>query len=338
LPTIRDVAEKAGVSVATVSAVINRSCNVSPNRTARVLEAAKELNYRPNRLARALSKKRTHLIGCLVPTIVNPFFPQIVKSVEDIAFQNNFGVFVCNSEGNEAKVSYYQQMLIETQVDGVIMALSWDLAKPEVVVPFLEAGIPVVGLAGARRLEMIDCVMVNDTQGGFDAVTHLITLGHTRIGFIGALNSESTRLRLLGSRKALEDAGIPYCEEYAIFGASFSESEAYTLTKVLLGQHPEITAIFAYNDIMALGVMNALAELGISVPAKTSVIGFDDSVASFSFPKMSSIAIPKEEMGQIATHILLQRIENPAGPPQIFEIRPLLVARDSTGPVRQAKV
>lgn len=336
MATIRDVAERAGVSVATVSAVINHSCPVSPKRTALVLQAAKELNYRPNRLARALSKKRTHLIGCLVPTIVNPFFPQIVKSVEDIAFQNNFGVFVCNSEGKEEKVAYYQQMLIETQVEGVIMALSWDLAKPEVVVPFLEAGIPVVGLAGARRVEMIDCVMVNDTQGGYDAVSYLITLGHTRIGFIGAHNSESTRLRLLGYRKALESAGLPYHGEETIFGDSFSENEACTLTKVLFGRHPEITAIFAYNDIMALGVMNALSQLGISVPAQASVIGFDDSVSSFSFPKMSTIAIPKNEMGQIAANILIQRIEDPSGPPKIFEIRPQLTVRDSTAPVRNA--
>jgi DNA-binding LacI/PurR family transcriptional regulator len=112
MATIRNVAEMAGVSVATVSAVINQSCKVSDKLTAKVLSAAKELNYRPNRLARALSVKRTHLIGCLVPTIANPFFPQIVKSVEDIAFQNNIGVFVCNSEGSVDKVSYYQKMLI----------------------------------------------------------------------------------------------------------------------------------------------------------------------------------------------------------------------------------
>lgn len=334
MTTIRDVAKKAGVSVATVSAVINQSCKVSDKLSARVLAAANELNYRPNRLARALSKKRTHLIGCLVPTIVNPFFPQIVKSVEDTAFQNNFGVFMCNSEGNPRKVAYYQQMLLETQVDGVIIALSWELAKPEVVNPFLEAGVPVVGLAGARRLDLIDCVVVDDVQGGFEATNHLLSLGHLQIGFIGIKNSETTRLRLLGYQKALKAANLPFEEKYIVLGSSFSEVEAYTLTKALFGRYPEITAIFAYNDMMALGTISALNDNGISVPVDVSVMGFDDSVASLSLPKISTIAIPKEEMGRIATHILISRIEGKSDLPNIFEIRPQLVVRNSTTRVR----
>lgn len=334
MTTVRDVAKKAGVSVATVSAVINQSGKVSEKLTFRVLEAIRELNYRPNRLARALSKKRTHIIGCLVPTIVNPFFPQVIKSVEDIAFQNNFGVFVCNSEGNAGKVNYYQQMLIETQVDGVIIALSWELAKPEVVNPFLEAGIPVVGLAGARRLDFIDCVVVDDVQGGFEATNHLISLGHSKIGFIGAKNSETTRLRLLGYQKALAAAGIEFNDQYTVLGSSFSEVEAYTLTKALLGRRPEITAIFTYNDMMALGAVSALTDNGIHIPAEVSVVGFDDSVSSFNLPKISTVAIPKEEMGRIAANILMNRIEGQSGSPQIFEIRPQLVVRNSTARVR----
>jgi DNA-binding LacI/PurR family transcriptional regulator len=333
MTTIRDVAEMAGVSVATVSAVINHSCKVSAKLTAQVLSAAKELNYHPNRLARALSVKRTHLIGCLVPTIANPFFPQIVKSVEDIAFQNNIGVFVCNSEGRGEKVSYYIQMLLETQVDGVIIALSWELAKPEVINPFLDAGIPVVGLAGARRLDSIDCVVIDDVQGGFEATSHLISLGHVKIGFIGAQNSETTRLRLLGYQNALAENGIAFDERYVVLGSSFSEIESYTLAKVLLARYPEISAIFAYNDIMALGILSAAHDSGYLVPQDISVIGFDDTVA-FSLPKLSTIAIPKEEMGRIAANILMSRIQGKAEPPHIFEIPPKLVIRNSTSRVR----
>lgn len=333
MATIRDVASQAGVSVATVSAVINQSCKVSDKLTARVLEAAAELNYRPNRLARALSKKQTHLIGCLVPTIVNPFFPQIVKSVEDIAFENNFGVFVCNSEGSSAKVSYYQRMLMETQVDGVILALSWELARPEVVAPFLDAGIPVVGLAGARRLAAIDCVVIDDIQGGFDATAHLLSLGHVKIGFIGAQHSETTRLRLAGYQKALAQSGLPFEEGYVVLGSSFSEIEAYALTKGLLTRRPEISAVFAYNDLMALGILSAVTDCGYSVPRDISVIGFDDTVA-FSLPKLSTMAIPKGEMGRIAAHILMKRIAGKTDIPQVFEIRPQLVVRDSTARAR----
>jgi LacI family transcriptional regulator len=331
MATIRDVAEQAGVSIATVSAVFNQSCKVSEKLTTKVLLAAKELNYHPNRLARALSVKRSHIIGCLVPTIVNPFFPQILKSVEDIAFENNFGVFICNSEGRSEKVAYYQRMLLETQVDGVILALSWELAKLEVINPFLKAGIPVVGLAGARRIDLIDCVITDDIQGGFDATNHLISFGHTKIGFIGTQNSETTRLRLLGYRKALETAGLPFNERYITLGSSFSEIEAYTITKVLLERYPEISAYFAYNDIMALGVIKAITDNGFHVPKDISVIGFDDTLASFSLPRMSTIAVPKQEMGRIASNILINRIEGKVVDyPQIYEIRPNLIARDST--------
>lgn len=333
MATIRDVAKRAGVSVATVSAVINQSCKVSDNLTSKVLQAAQELNYRPNRLARALSKKRTHLIGCLVPTIVNPFFPQVVKSVEDIAFQNNYGVFVCNSEGNIGKVDYYQKMLIETQVDGVILALSWELAQLEIIRPFLESGIPVVGLAGARKLDIIDCVTVDDVQGSYDAVNYLLETGHRKIGFIGVQNSETTRLRLLGYQKALDAFGLSLNDSYVVFGTSFSEVETYSLTKVLMRRNPEITALFAYNDLMALSVMKALDDSGFKIPENISVMGFDDSVASYSLPRLSTVAIPKEEMGKIAANILINRIEGKNDSPQTFELRPQLTVRDSTGRV-----
>lgn len=335
MATIRDVAKHAGVSVATVSAVINQNRKVSERLKIKVLRAIGELNYRPNRLARALSKKRTHMIGCLVPTIANPFFPQIVKSIEDIAFQNRFGVFVCNTEGSPEKVAYYQRMLIETQVDGVIIALTWELARPEVVNQFLEAGIPVVGLAGARRIDLVDCVVDDDIRGGFDATTHLIDLGHTKIGFIGANDSETTRLRLEGYRKALEVAGLMFDERIIALGGAYSELEAYALTKMLIGRHPEITAIFAFNDVMALGTISALTDSGVSVPSEVSVIGFDDTIAPFTHPKMSTITIPKEEMGRLAANILIGRIEGNAEKPQIFEIRPKLVVRGSTARARK---
>lgn len=331
MATIRDVAKRAGVSVATVSAVINKNRRVSERLTAKVLEAIKELDYRPNRLARALFKKRTYMIGCLVPTIANPFFPEIVKSVEDIAFQNHFGVFICNTEVDASKVAYYQRMLIETQVDGVIMALTWELARPEVIMEFLENGIPVVGLAGARRAEQIDCVVTDDVRGGFDATMHLIDLGHTRIGFIGAVESETTRLRLFGYRKALQAAGLPVDERLIVLGSAYSEIEGYTLTKMLIGRHPEVTAIFAFNDVMALGALSALNDSGIRVPQDISVIGFDDTIAPFSWPKLSTIAVQKEEMGRLAANLLMGRIQGNSEPPQVFEIRPKLVVRDSTG-------
>jgi DNA-binding LacI/PurR family transcriptional regulator len=154
-----------------------------------------------------------------------------------------------------------------------------------------------------------------------------------KIAFIGAQNSETTRLRLLGYQKALTENGIAFDERYVVLGSSFSEIESYTIAKVLLARYPEISAIFAYNDIMALGILSAASDNGYRVPQDISVIGFDDTVA-FSLPKLSTIAIPKNEMGRIAANILMSRIQGKAEPPHVFEMPPKLIIRDSTGRVR----
>ena len=297
LTTIKDVAARAGVSVATVSAVINDSRPVSDRLRQRVLSAIEELQYRPNNVARALSTRKSYVIGGLVPSIANPFFPQIIKSVEETAFGHSFSVVICNTDGNVDKVYRYQEMLLEHRVAGVFLTLTWDLARPEVIQPFQEAKIPVVGLAGARTVAGIDNIMPDDAWGSRELTAILLRMGHRRIAFIGVQRSETTRLRLQGYRAAHADAGVEVQGGLIRLGSRFDEDEGYALTKRLLAERETFTALVAYNDVMAQGALTALAESGIRVPEDVSVAGYDDTVARFTRPKLTSVAIPKEEMG-----------------------------------------
>lgn len=335
---MKDVAARAGVSVATVSAVINGSRPVSERLRQRVLAAIEELQYRPNHVARALSTKKTFVIGGLVPSIANPFFPQILKSFEEVAFRHSFSVVVCNTDGNPEKVRRYQEMLLEHRVAGVFLTLTWDLARPEVIRPFLEAKIPVVGVAGARAVDGIDLIMPDDEWGSREMTAILLRLGHRRIAFIGVKESETTRRRLQGFRAACCDAGVEVCDKLIRLGTRFDEDEGYALTKRLLAEKAEFTALFAYNDVMAQGALTALAEGGIRVPEDVSVVGFDDTLARFTRPKLSSVAIPKEQMGRLAADLLLERIHGYKGEPERILLRPEPIVRESIGPPSQVLV
>lgn len=333
MATIRDVAKRAGVSVATVSAVINDSRPVSAHTRSRVEQAIKELNYRPNYMARALSTKQSRTIAGIVPSIANPFFPQIFKSVEDVAFRNSFSVVMCNTEGNPERVMRYQKMLLEQRVAGLLITMTWDLTRPEVIGPFIEADIPVVGLAGSRSADQIDIVMPDDLWGARQATDYLLQMGHRRIAYLGVTESHTTKLRLEGFREAHRRAQVPLVEELVMLGHDFKEDEGYTLTKQLLSEGRDFTAIFAYNDVLAQGALAALAEEDIDVPSQVSVIGYDDTLASYSRPKLTSVSVPKEQMGRLAAEILIKRIGGRTGERQRVLLRPDLVVRESVGPV-----
>lgn len=326
------MAARAGVSVATVSAVINDSRPVSERLRQRVLSAIDELQYRPNHVARALSTSKSTVIGGLVPSVANPFFPQIIKSMEEVAFSHSFSVVICNTDGNLEKVRRYQQMLLQHRVAGVFLTLTWDLARPEVIRPFVEANIPVVGVAGARTVEGIDMILPDDSGGSYDMTAILLRLGHRRIAFVGVEGSETTRLRLQGYRAAHEEAGVPVCQKLVRLGSRFDEDEGYALTKRLLAERAGFTALVAYNDVMAQGALTALAESGIKVPEDVSVAGYDDTLARFTRPKLASVAIPKERMGRLAADLLIERINGYKGEPQKILLRPEPVVRESIGP------
>lgn len=330
--TIRDVAKLAGVSVATVSAVINKNSGVrvSEELTRRVEKAIKELNYKPNRIARSLSKKENYTIGYIVPSITNFFFPQLAKAIEDIAFEKDYGVYLCNTDGKIARARYYLDSLIENRVAGIITTLTWEIEEIDFIENVLSQNIPVVGLAGARVNGKIDTVRPDDKEGARMAVEYLLGKGYNRIAFIGVKDSQTTVIRLSGYRQALLEAGLGYDEGLVGLASGFANSEIRDIVSKLIRNYPELNAIFVFNDLMGTAVIDALNRAGKKIPEDIAVMGFDDSIAAYTFPRMTTMSIPKVEMASIAMERLFKRINGDDSSPLDIKITPTLVEGNTT--------
>lgn len=310
MPTIKDVAKLAGVSVATVSAVINpdSGVKVSEELTERVEQAIKELNYRPNRIARALSRKETQTLAYVVPSVSNAFFAQMAQLIEDKAFEKKYGVYLCNTHSSGERVELYKDILIENRVAGVITTLTWDIIETGFIEAIQEEKIPIIGLAGARVIEGIDTITINDLRGAELATRHLVDKGHQKIGFIGIKDSKTTEQRLKGYQKALAEAKLVVDERYIEMGDSFNREDGYKLAEKLYRKCPDLTAIFVYNDVMATGVLDFFNDLGLRIPGDIAVVGYDNSVASYTRPKLTTMDLHKEKMVEEAMDILFKRI------------------------------
>ena len=332
MPTIKDVARLAGVSVATVSAVINRDSGVKVSKelTERVENAIKELNYRPNRIARALSRRQTQTIAYVVPSVSNAFFAQMAQLIEDRAFAKRYGVYLCNTHSSVDRVELYKDIIIENRVAGVITTLTWDIIENGFIEAIQEENIPIIGLAGARVVAGIDTITFDDVRGAEIATRHLLERGHQKIGFIGIKNSKTTLQRLKGYKKALTEANLAVPEGYIVKGGSFDREEGYTLAQKLYQKYPEITAIFVYNDVMAAGVLDGLNDLGLRVPKDIAVVGYDNSVARYTRPKLTTMDLFKEQMVEAAMDLLFKRIAGEEFACQHQQILPRLVMGESS--------
>jgi len=332
MPTIRDVAKHAGVSVATVSAVINRdsTVKVSAKLTEKVEKAIKEMHYRPNRIARALSRKETQTIAYVVPTVSNEFFSQMAQLIEDKAFEKKYGVYLCNTHSRVDRVELYKDILIENRVAGVITTLTWDIMENGFIEVMQAEEIPIIGLAGARIVDSIDTITFDDVRGGELATCHLLEKGHKKIGFIGIKDSKTTEQRLKGYEKALNDAKLKVDERYIERGNDFNREEGYTLAHKLYGKRPDITGIFVYNDIMAAGVLDGLNDLGLRIPENIAVVGYDNSIASYTRPKLTTMDLSKEALVEEAMEILFKRIAGQEFALGHKQILPKLVVGESS--------
>ncbi|HSJ89573.1 MAG TPA: LacI family DNA-binding transcriptional regulator, partial [Anaerolineales bacterium] len=264
MTTIREVAESAGVSYATVSHVINNTRLVSPETRDRVLAAMDALNYRPNALARSLRQGKTNTIGLVLPDSANPFFAEISRSIEDEAFRKGYSVFLCNTELDMQREIFYVDVLSKKQVDGIIFVAAGDQAG---ALDFLlQRGMPVVMIDRDVPNVEADAVLTDHELGGFIATRHLLELGHTRIACIAGPSSITPSAeRNPGYRTALGQGGIAF-EEKLIFRGDYHAQSGMDITHTLLKMDPRPTAIFALNDLMALGALRAAAEAGFSVP------------------------------------------------------------------------
>jgi LacI family transcriptional regulator len=326
--TIADVAAKAGVSTATVSRVLAGVGQARPETQARVLKAARELDYRPSEVARSLKRRSTQTLGLIITDIENPYFPQLVRSVEDAARAAGYSVLLCNAADDPEREASYLDLLVERRVDGLVIAASslgarhgdWLTAPP----------IPVVLVNTAAPEADVPTIMSDNEGGGRMVAEHLIGLGHRRFGYLmPPPRNVDAPDRLAGVRRALREAGIgPDALQIArgealVWGGEVAANE-------LLDRAPETTAFIAYNDLMAIGALRALRRRGRRVPAEASVAGFDDvALAAYVDPPLTTIAQRTEEMGRWAVARLVG--EDGLGPSSV-RLPVDLQIRESTGP------
>ncbi len=329
MTTINDVAKKAGVSITTVSYVITGKRFVSDELKERVNRAMKEVGYRPNNLARSLRLGRTDTIGLVIPDSSNLYFAEISRHIEDIGFDNQFTVFLCNSDDNPIKQSKYLDVLIAKQVDGIVFISAFnDKSDLEQLV---EANIPFVIVDRDEKNSSADIVLVDNFAGGKMAVNELIRLGHRRIACItGPSMVNPSADRYLGYREAVEENGLPFLPEYVVSG-DFRHKGGENAMNALLHLPEPPSAVFVCNDMMAIGAIQAINKFGLKVPEDISVIGFDNiPIAEAISPALTTIAQPISQITQNAMELLFRRMEGDTRDfPSRITLVPELIVRDS---------
>lgn len=329
MANIQDVARKAGVSTATVSRVINNSGYVGDETRQRVYEAMAALNYTPNSLARSLRTKATLIVALVIPDVMNPFFPSLVRGVDDTVTQAGYRLLLCNSDGNPQKELSILNVLLEKRVDGVVFTPTGESKE---ALEFVQSNqLPVVLLDRIVDSSSVDCITTDHYVGALRAVQHLINLGHRNIGHItGPRGVYSAEERIRGYRDALQQAGIPVDEALMVHG-DFTRYAGWSGLDAFLKNRKRVTAIFASNDLSAVGVMERARDLGLRVPEEVSVCGFDDiDYATVVTPRLSTVAQPKYKLGQLAAQLLLRRIQEPGSEVRHIKLAPDLIVREST--------
>lgn len=331
--TRNDVARKAGVSTATVSYVINSGPRpVSAETRERVLAAIQELGYQPNAVARNLRMQRTSLLGLIMPDTRNPYFADVARGIEQVAFENGYTVMLCHSGYDLMRELQYVDMLHIQRVAGVIWVPATEHFDP--YHKLMEYDVPTVVVDRLVPNVQSLAVLADNFRGGYLATEHLIQLGHRRIAFISRpVDLTHSQERMRGYLTALADHGIPAQPEWVARGG-FRMEDGYQAVESLLRLQEPPTALFAYNDTMALGALRALYDHGLSVPRDFSLVGFDDiGPAAFSYPSLTTVYMPKIEMGQRGAELLLAFINKEDPPAEWLQPLPVrLVVRESSGP------
>lgn len=329
MATIKDVAALAGISYTTVSHVLNKTRPVSEPVRIKVEAAIAQLEYVPSAVARSLKAKSTRTIGLLIPNGVNPYFAELARGIEDHCERNGFCVILCNSDDNPEKQRSYLRVLLEKRVDGLIVSsVDGDVSNAG---GLAEVRTPLVVVD--RELEGIeaDMVRIDHEQGAYLAVRHLLQLGHRRIACIGGpVNTLVADMRQAGYRRAMREAGLDVSPGWAV-NSEFTSPAGYEAAVGLLDAEPP-TAIFAGNDVIAIGVLRAAAERGVAVPGKLSVVGFDDiQMSRYVYPALTTVGQSIRELGETAAHMLLRRIAAP-DTEQIERrlVTPSVIVREST--------
>jgi len=305
--TIKDIAAEAGISYATVSRALNNRPGVNKDTKFRV-QAAERLGYSPNAAARSLVTRQACALALVIPDITNPFFPEVARGVEEAAARAGYSVFLCNTNWNGKKELSFLSLFESRRIDGLILASSND--NGTIAEKFAQTCLPLVAISSFARDIQCNQVIIDDVRGGYLAGCHLLEHGYKRIAFIGGLEgTQATKERFSGFLKSLAEAGIEIDPELCRYG-SFTWKSGYHNTLKLLNMAGRPDAIFAANDLLAMGVMQAADELGLNIPGDLAVIGFDDiSFASYPRVCLTTIAQPKNKLGQVAAELILTELK-----------------------------
>jgi DNA-binding LacI/PurR family transcriptional regulator len=324
-PTMKDVAEQAQVSVATVSRVINNEPSVSEINRRAVLAAIEDLHYE---LRSSAQRNQGLRIGLVIPDITNPYFPLLIKGITALARVHDAEVILCNANGAfEAEKNHFCH-LAERGVDGIIYIPFLESVNP-LVKDLVDSGFPIVFLDREVSLDNICSVTSNNEEGAYQAVTYLLNLGHRDILFISGPSHFSTSIsRLAGYRHGLQEHGVPFREEMVIYGDTTQEGAHRLMQEFLARSGLPFTAVFASNDLMAFGATQALEEKGYRVPDDVSMVGYDDIPCS-AMISLTTIAQPSFEIGSTALILLVDLINKRRQPPHRIVLRDSLIIRRS---------
>lgn len=326
--TMADVAREAGVSAMTVSRVINDKGDVSEATRRRVLRVIERLGYRPSGIARGLATQRTGTFGLVVPDVANPFFADVARGAEEAAYAHGYSVFLCNTDEDPERELAVLGLLEEKQVDGLVLCSS-RLGEDELHrVVSRHASFVLVNrrLVGAR----VPSVLLDDEEGGWLATQHLLGMGRRAVGLLaGPEASHSGRQRARGYRDALAAAALPYYPDWVRPCLPMVEAGRRVALE-LLDTHPELTGLVCYNDLVAIGALQAAKKVGRRVPADLAVVGHDDiPLAALVTPALTTCCVPRHDLGARAVGLLLQQLDSSAQPPREIIFRPELVIRAS---------
>lgn len=337
MTTIKDVARTAGVSVGTVSNVLSGVAPVSAELKDRVLGVIRKLDYHPNYVARSLKANQTKTLGMVISDITNPFFPQVVRGAEDAAFEHGYLLITFNTDDQVERERYVLSVLRSRRVDGVLLVVAPSGGDVAHIRNTIDAGVPIVCLDRIPHGIAVDSVSVDNVKGAQVCVRHLINRGHRRIAIIaGSLTLQSAKDRLKGYEAALREAGLKPQPDLIVEG-DFRETSGYRLAKELLLRHNRPTAVFASNGMMALGVVRALEEIGLSSPSDVAVASFDDMpMASVFRPHLTAIAQPAYQIGYQGAELLIRRVQRKTASYKCVTLRlePELKIRESTSGIR----
>ena len=305
--TMKDIAKEAGVSLGTVSNVMNGVETVSDENRKKVLETVKRLKYRPNSIARSLKTKTSKSLGLIIPDISNPYYPELARGAEDAAKRSGYSIFLCNNDRNVNKEREYVHVLVEKNIDGII------LVKPKIsceeILEIQEKCHVVLVDMNDEVVPGCDIINVDDYGGTIKAMKNLYEFGHKQIAFIsGLMESKSSKCRLEAYINFLKEHQLTVDEELIKQG-SYDWYSGYKCTVELLKSMKPPTAIFAANDLMAIGAMKAVRERQMDIPYDISIVGYDDiDISSLCTPQLTTVRQPKYEIGMLSVETLVKRI------------------------------